>query len=50
LKNVYFKGPPAENFIRAFYGNTILHYIEGTPGWTTPEWNGFTTRIWVPES
>lgn len=50
LKNVYFKGPPAENFIRAFYGNTILHYIEGTPGWTTPEWNGFTTKIWVPES
>ncbi len=49
LKNVYFKGSPAENFIRAFYGNTILHYIEGTPGWTTPEWNGFTTRIWVPE-
>ncbi|MCK9314827.1 MAG: leucine-rich repeat domain-containing protein [Verrucomicrobia bacterium] len=50
LKNVYFKRPPADNFIRAFDRKTILHYIEGTPGWTTPEWNGFTTRIWVPES
>ena len=50
LKNVYFKGPPADSFIRAFGRKTVLHYIEGTPGWTTPEWNGFTTRIWVPES
>ncbi|NCB20095.1 MAG: hypothetical protein EOM61_10805 [Bacteroidia bacterium] len=49
LKNVYFKGPPAYSFIRAFGRKTVLHYIEGTPGWTTPEWNGFTTRIWVPE-
>ncbi|NCU27877.1 leucine-rich repeat domain-containing protein, partial [Candidatus Nomurabacteria bacterium] len=40
LKNVYFKGPPADSFIRAFYWKTILHYIEGTPGWTPPEWNG----------
>lgn len=49
LKNVHFMGPPPDSFTQAFYIDTILHYIEGTPGWTTPEWNGFTTRIWIPE-
>ncbi|MCK9316419.1 MAG: leucine-rich repeat domain-containing protein [Verrucomicrobia bacterium] len=49
LKDVYFKGTPLEMNNGTFEKDTLFHYIEGTPGWTTPRWRGFKTEIWKPE-
>jgi len=54
---VYFMGPPpkmGEELIedleeRSFDKNAVLYYVEGTPGWTTPTWEGYTTKTWTPE-
>ena len=54
LKDAYFKGTPPIMDDSAFKKNAVFHYavfhyIEGTPGWTTPRWKGFETRTWKPE-
>jgi hypothetical protein len=49
LKDVYFKGAPLEMHNGTFKIDTVFHYVEGTPGWTTPRWKGFRTYIWKPE-
>ena len=58
LKAVCFKGTPPEISESAFLTNAstdgegrhipglTLYYIEGTEGWTTPEWNGYPTATW----
>ena len=58
LKAVCFKGAPPEISESAFLtddfsvgaGKRIpgltFYYIEGTEGWTTPEWNGYPTATW----
>lgn len=49
LTDAYFKGAPPEMHNGSFKKDTVFHYIEGTPGWTTPRWKGFRTYIWKPE-
>lgn len=51
LTSIYFKGSSPEvgdgSFDERF--KPVLYFIEGTPGWTTPTWQGYTTRTWTPE-
>lgn len=58
LNKVYFKGDAPK--LRSFYeyrdgafsncsDGLIFYYIEGKEGWTTPEWNGYATKLWTEE-
>ena len=56
LKDVFFLGDVPTTFgANAFQSSTILHYVEGKSGWTTPTWTApdgteYTTATFVPET
>lgn len=55
LKDAYFLGDVPETFGSSVFTDTVLHYIEGKSGWTTPTWTApdgtvYTTAAFVPET
>ncbi len=50
LEKVYFEGNIPQGFdTQENHGDTktfTIYYHEGAEGFTTPEWNGYTTEIW----
>ena len=54
LKQVLFLGNAPESVDPNAFGNTAedltIYYMEGTEGWTTPEWNGISTAPWSGET
>lgn len=50
LKKVYFEGNAPENFIydenQGDDAPYTIYYREGADGFTSPEWNGYSTEIW----
>ena len=55
LKDAYFLGDVPETFGSSVFTDTVLHYIEGKSGWTTPTWvapdgTEYTTATFVPET
>lgn len=55
LKKVYFNGnapeiEDGEDINEVFTGCSerfTIYYKEGKEGWTTPEWNGYKTKLWI---
>lgn len=64
MKSVYFKGnaPTAIGKDALPYGrdeitgeplylkDLVFYFVEGKSGWTSPNWNGYATEIWEPDS
>ena len=56
LKEVFFRGDTPASFGKVvFPETTVLYYIEGKSGWTTPTWTApdgteYTTATFVPET
>ena len=48
LSTAYFKGEAPEIGETVFKEYTLLFYMEGKAGWTTPTWNGYNTAVWIP--
>ena len=52
LRDIYFCGSAPEIAPGAFSpvsNGVLLHYREGSTGWTTPTWNGYQTALWEDE-
>ena len=51
FEEIYFKGSTpivsaAIDDYASFEKDVTIYYIEGKEGWTSPTWNGYTTKIW----